>query len=102
MLRSKCFGPALEAVWRADGNGDYAVKEVAPRGAFQVDGDAAEAVQRVQGELHGGNALPGGADFWRQNAGRARAELPGVLRLAVGRRGPEDRRNAHGSPAGEG
>ena len=28
VLRSKCFGPALEAVWAADGNGDYAVKEV--------------------------------------------------------------------------
>ena len=25
--RSKCYGSALEAVWSADGNGDYAVKE---------------------------------------------------------------------------
>ena len=32
VLRSKCFGPALEAVWAADGNGDYAVKEVLPAG----------------------------------------------------------------------
>lgn len=27
VLRSKCYGSALEAVWSADGNGDYAVKE---------------------------------------------------------------------------
>ena len=28
VLRSKCYGAALEAVWSAEGNGDYAVKEV--------------------------------------------------------------------------
>ena len=27
VLRSKCYGAALEAVWSAEGNGDYAVKE---------------------------------------------------------------------------
>lgn len=28
VLRSKCYGNAIEAVWSAEGNGDYAIKEV--------------------------------------------------------------------------
>ena len=28
VLRSKCYGSAIEAVWSADGNGDFAIKEV--------------------------------------------------------------------------
>ena len=71
-----------------------------PRGSPHLDAVAREAVQQLQGELHDRNALPGGEDFWREDAGRARAELPGVLRLAVGRRGAEDRRGGDGSPAG--
>lgn len=28
VLRSKCYGSAIEAVWSSDGNGDFATKEV--------------------------------------------------------------------------
>lgn len=98
VLRSKCYGSALEAVWSADGNGDYAVKEVrSVITAHDIDDDAHQGVHGLQGDVRHRDAVPRGEDLRREDAGRARLQLPRVLLVAVGRRGEEDRRDGRGS-----
>ena len=78
--------------------GDYAVKEVrSVITAHDIDDDAHQGVHGVQGDVRHRDAVPRGEDLRREDAGRARLQLPRVLLVAVGRRGEEDRRDGHGS-----
>ena len=54
VLRSKCYGSALEAVWSADGNGDYAViSGIIHARAAEVENCYARSFDVVRKEIAG-------------------------------------------------
>ena len=58
VLRSKCYGSAIEAVWSADGNGDFAIKEVPFIQDYQIDHYQIEIILKFQGNSHYRHSIP--------------------------------------------
>ena len=58
VLRSKCYGSAIEAVWSADGNGDFAIKEVSLSEDYNLDYNQIEAFLEFQGNNHDCYSIP--------------------------------------------